>query len=290
MGDVNSGGELAVVHDVFFVDHARKLASSLGAKACDLNGLQCKSLSNTNVVIDANLQDLAAIAALKSAFGPGPRFSERIFLVDDGLQLRASRVQAAALGASRTLIRGKTTLTEILKCDLVPRPGAATLVQHDGLADRPGGGSIVAASGELARLFDGVVSGQPLDMGQVTAASAQILNGMSKVGEGAWLDLVRAHHEGTFQHCLLVAGVAARYAQFTGLRREYAHLLVNAAMLHDVGKAVVPLSILDKPGRLTDEERAVIERHPGAGFDYLAKQSGLPKAVLDAVLHHHEML
>jgi len=52
----------------------------------------------------------------------------------------------------------------------------------------------------------------------------------------------------------------------------------------------VPLQILDKPGRLTDSEFALVKRHPRAGHDYLKSHADLPEAVLDAVLHHHEAL
>jgi len=61
-------------------------------------------------------------------------------------------------------------------------------------------------------------------------------------------------------------------------------------MFHDVGKAKIPLAILDKPGRLDDRERAVIETHPTAGYDALKATGGISSEILDAVRHHHEYL
>jgi HD-GYP domain-containing protein (c-di-GMP phosphodiesterase class II) len=66
--------------------------------------------------------------------------------------------------------------------------------------------------------------------------------------------------------------------------------LARAALLHDVGKAYVPVAILDKPGKLTEEEMNEIRMHPRRGYDVLAAQGGFPPEMLDVVLHHHEFL
>ena len=54
--------------------------------------------------------------------------------------------------------------------------------------------------------------------------------------------------------------------------------LYSAAMFHDIGKARIPLAILDKPGRLDDHrERALIETHPAAGYDVLTGTYGISR-------------
>jgi HD-GYP domain-containing protein (c-di-GMP phosphodiesterase class II) len=60
--------------------------------------------------------------------------------------------------------------------------------------------------------------------------------------------------------------------------------------LHDVGKAFVPRAILEKPGKLTEEETSEIRKHPQLGYDALAAQGDFPPEMLDVVLHHHELL
>ena len=60
-----------------------------------------------------------------------------------------------------------------------------------------------------------------------------------------------------------------------------------AALLHDVGKVGVPDAILKKPGPLTPEERALINRHPEYSWSILRLFPGLEEASLYA-LHHHE--
>ena len=61
-------------------------------------------------------------------------------------------------------------------------------------------------------------------------------------------------------------------------------------MLHDVGKAKIPLAILNKPGRLTDEELSVMRTHAAAGYELLRQQGQYGADVLEVVLRHHELL
>jgi HD-GYP domain-containing protein (c-di-GMP phosphodiesterase class II) len=61
-----------------------------------------------------------------------------------------------------------------------------------------------------------------------------------------------------------------------------------AGLLHDIGKALVPLDILNKPGKLTDDEFTVIRTHPERGFALLKQGGGVTEPTLDVVLHHHE--
>lgn len=60
------------------------------------------------------------------------------------------------------------------------------------------------------------------------------------------------------------------------------------AILHDIGKLEVPLSILDKPGRLTPEEFAVVQKHPRIGYEMIADAGPVSSAVKQIVLQHHE--
>src|ERR1700704_4638346 len=98
------------------------------------------------------------------------------------------------------------------------------------------------------------------------------------------------YHTDSYRHCLFVTGFAVAFAQHLGMREDDQRRLVRAALLHDVGKAFVPVAILDKPGKLTDEETRVIRMHPRLGYDALAAEGGFPPEMLDVVLHHHEFL
>jgi HD-GYP domain-containing protein (c-di-GMP phosphodiesterase class II) len=63
-----------------------------------------------------------------------------------------------------------------------------------------------------------------------------------------------------------------------------------AATLHDIGKAHIPLSILDKAGCLDPSEEEIMRRHPVIGYELLKDVSGIGPEILDGVRHHHEYL
>ncbi|MGZ9125564.1 MAG: HD-GYP domain-containing protein [Candidatus Binatia bacterium] len=89
---------------------------------------------------------------------------------------------------------------------------------------------------------------------------------------------------------MLVTGVAVGFALDLGFPSLDVKRLGIAATLHDIGKAHIPLSILDKPGSLDPGEEAIMRRHPVIGFDLLKDMSDIGPEILDGVRHHHEYL
>src|SRR5580698_10832007 len=91
----------------------------------------------------------------------------------------------------------------------------------------------------------------------------------------------------TLQHSQRVAAYALLIAQDLGLDSRTLRALEIGSLLHDIGKAGIPHNVLMKPGRLTEEERAIMMLHPRLGLDLL---SGLPGLDLEAqvVYSHHE--
>jgi HD-GYP domain-containing protein (c-di-GMP phosphodiesterase class II) len=63
-----------------------------------------------------------------------------------------------------------------------------------------------------------------------------------------------------------------------------------AGLLHDVGKMAIPLDILNNPGKLTDEEFAVVKEHPVAGHRMLLEGGAVGEIALEVCLHHHEKM
>jgi putative nucleotidyltransferase with HDIG domain len=100
--------------------------------------------------------------------------------------------------------------------------------------------------------------------------------------------LLEARDTYTYGHSLRVTRHAERIAAELGLPADQVARVRTAAALHDVGKLHTPREILNKPGRLTDAEFAVIRRHPGDGAD-MAGSVGDP-AIAAMIRHHHERL
>nr|WP_280116311.1 MULTISPECIES: HD domain-containing phosphohydrolase [unclassified Pannonibacter] len=98
------------------------------------------------------------------------------------------------------------------------------------------------------------------------------------------------HHSHTYCHSMLVTGYALAFADVLGLSKAERAFLGAAAMLHDVGKVYIPLSILDKPAKLTDEEFEIIRQHPVRSREILSAQPNISPEVIDIAVHHHEYL
>jgi putative nucleotidyltransferase with HDIG domain len=245
---------------------------SSGPKECDA------------LIVAVDLRNADNIAALKdvsAAFNDTPR---RIFAIDQKVRLLAA--QAYALGATHVLFRPVYRPSLLAALNGSRKSNAVSEDDHQGGARRAA--SEGAAS--LASMFAAVSIGQQVDAAEAKQAAGRISDTIAEDGFSHWLETVRRHHEGTYQHCLLVTGTAAAFGLNLGLAKADMERLYSAAMFHDVGKAKIPLAILDKPGRLDDRERALIETHPAAGYDALKGTRGISSEILDAVRHHHEYL
>jgi len=92
----------------------------------------------------------------------------------------------------------------------------------------------------------------------------------------------------TYMHSVAVCGLMLALAQQLKLDQQQTREAGLAGLLHDIGKMAIPLQVLNKPGRLTDAEFALIKTHPEAGRKMLQEGRGIADSVLDVCLHHHE--
>ncbi|HEY9103665.1 HD-GYP domain-containing protein [Chitinimonas sp.] len=92
----------------------------------------------------------------------------------------------------------------------------------------------------------------------------------------------------TFLHSVSVCTFLVAFCRSVGLDPETTRQAGLGGLLHDTGKALVPDEVLNKPGRLTDEEFDIIRRHPRDGYEILLKTPGIGDIPLDITLHHHE--
>lgn len=106
----------------------------------------------------------------------------------------------------------------------------------------------------------------------------------------ALLSVVRLknHDEYTYMHSVAVCALMVALARRLGLPEDQVRDAGAAGMLHDLGKAAMPLNVLNKPGALSDDEFKIMKAHPVRGYHMLVLSGSAPEAVLDVVLHHHE--
>ena len=88
-------------------------------------------------------------------------------------------------------------------------------------------------------------------------------------------------------HSMNVGIIASLIGKWLGWSEEEQRILHTCGLFHDVGKLAIPKEILDKPGKLTDEEYAIMKTHAVEGYN-LIKDIGLEASVVNAALMHHE--
>jgi putative nucleotidyltransferase with HDIG domain len=98
--------------------------------------------------------------------------------------------------------------------------------------------------------------------------------------------LINAKDDYTYRHSLQVGMIAFYIAKWMGKSEADCLLAGKAGYLHDIGKSKIPEEILNKPGKLTEEEFAEIRRHPVYGFDIINESLGNPHLALPALQHH----
>lgn len=241
-------------------------------------------------LVDLDLVDRGTIDRIRKAL-PRRGSLPRLFAVDHGDRLL--HVQAGALGATACVSR-PVVASEVLE-HVLPAIRREDLASDLGRgvvpSDAPGGASILAADSALGDLFDACLTGGTVDHERLKVAGTQVSGTIRDIGLDPWMDTVRRHHGGTYQHCLLVTGIAVGFGTVLQMNNRDVERLAMAGLMHDVGKAQVPVQLLDKPGRLEEDEFAVMKKHPEYGFDFLRRTDpGMDRAVADAVHHHHEML
>ena len=101
------------------------------------------------------------------------------------------------------------------------------------------------------------------------------------------LTKLREHDEYTFVHSINVSLLVLAQARAFGIQGTMLHSFGMAALLHDIGKLMVPLSVLNKPGKLEGEEWMTMQSHAEQGSWYLAEIEGaLPLTAVVAYEHH----
>jgi putative nucleotidyltransferase with HDIG domain len=240
----------------------------------------------SGVVVDINLRSPESVQQVRNKLQTEAyRSMPRLFVLADALH--HGSMQAWALGATDTIARPFDAQ------GILQRIRAAFPDSHGFDATDRGKAlnrGVTAAHEVMVKMFEGLPAGIPLKLSDVVEAENKILRAIKHSSLREWLTTVGCHHMDSYRHCLFVTGFAVAFAQHLGMRDDDQRRLVRAALLHDVGKAFVPVALLDKPGELTEEEKEEVRQHPRRGYDALAAQGGFPPEMLDVILHHHEFL
>jgi putative nucleotidyltransferase with HDIG domain len=258
----------------------RELGESFDLTFLELGEVE-GALREPCLLFDVDLKDNRRLLDLKQRLKRKPQQTRTIFVTDRASRLQT--IQAQALGANDVVhhpLDAKTLAGKV-------SGGFDPSLGDDPLKDYVGVGPALDA---LHGIFSTACLGAPLDAAAISSAGEIIVGHIEERGLRNWIETVRRHHSQTYQHCLLVTGVAVAFGQHLGFSQADRNRLAFAGMVHDIGKARVPIAILEKPTPLTEQEEAVLRQHPELGLETLKATADLEPDMLDIVLHHHEYL
>lgn len=93
----------------------------------------------------------------------------------------------------------------------------------------------------------------------------------------------------TRRHCENVASLVCRLCEYLHCNKYFTEYATTCAYLHDIGKLFIPPSILQKPGKLTDDEYGVMKRHTMIGYDMCMKDLKLRPYSAGTIFHHEAL-
>ena len=225
-----------------------------------------------------------------------------------------------SLWKTRFLVGDRETLTRVRTCGAkeiwidtsqgkdfaAPQVQPAVIAQETPAAAAPTkpvvrrsmGDELQTASDIIKRSKAAVISlfaearmGNAVDTSQCEPLVNDIVGSVDRNGD-ALISLCRLKmaDEYTYMHSVSVCALMVSLGRQLGLDEATCRDAGLAGLLHDLGKAAIPQEILNKPGKLTDDEFTVVKSHPVKGYETLIASGVDNERVLDVCRHHHEKM
>ena len=142
---------------------------------------------------------------------------------------------------------------------------------------------------QVEKMFNEARLGRAIDAESFMPLVQEISDSVIR-NPGAIVSLARlkTQDDYSYMHSVAVCALMVALGRELGYDEEQCRTAGTAGLLHDVGKALMPLDILNKPGKLTDAEFDVMRGHPLRGYELLQEAHGADPAAMDVCLHHHE--
>ncbi len=187
-------------------------------------------------------------------------------------------VEAAAQAAARQTAPPEAKVAPVRRVSYEEEIGRAKQVQ-------------ARARRVVINLFNQARMGQALDVQEVMPMVDEIYQSIDRNSD-ALMNLMRLKSvdDYTYMHSVAVCVLMMSLGRRLGLDKSLLHQVGMAGLMHDVGKMGVPLEILNKPGKLTDDEFTIVKSHPLQGWEILRSANVTDEITLDVCLHHHERM
>src|ERR1700704_691070 len=202
------------------------------------------------VVVDINLRSPESVQMVRNRLRTDAYSSiPRLFVLAEALH--HGSMQAWALGATDTISRpfDSRAILQRIRSAFPDADESDTSASNKALNT-----GVAAAHAVMVKIFERLPAGIPLTFDDIVKAEKQILKAIKQSSLREWLGIVGRHHNPSYRHCLFVTGFGVAFAQHLGMREDDQRRVARAGLLHDVGKAFIPVALLDKPGTLTAQE------------------------------------
>lgn len=236
------------------------------------------------------------IQELKGAWIDHP-FWKKSFKLEDPLvlkKLQASVVKEVVIDTSKGLDVAEPEVTTPLvleepagKVEVSPSPPPARV---SAMEEHARAKKVITASKQaVVSMFNDVRMGKAVNADSAMQCVDEIAASVAR-NEGALISLLRLKNKDdyTYMHSVAVSALMVVLAKELSLSEREVKQAGLAGLLHDIGKAAVPMDYLNKPGALTDAEFAVVKLHPERGHELMQQANITDEAALDVCLHHHE--
>jgi putative nucleotidyltransferase with HDIG domain len=142
---------------------------------------------------------------------------------------------------------------------------------------------------QVQKMFNEARLGRAIDAESFRPLVQEISDSVIR-NPGAIVSLARlkTQDDYSYMHSVAVCALMVALGRELGYDEEACRTAGTAGLLHDVGKALMPLAILNKPGKLTDAEFDVMRSHPVRGHELLQEARGTAAEAMEVCLHHHE--
>ena len=156
---------------------------------------------------------------------------------------------------------------------------------------RKAAGHYAEAKSFAASIMSGLRVGRTLDLNKAREVVDNCVDSILR-NEDALLLLTKLKNKDSYtaEHLLNVSILSAAFGKKLGLLEEEIRTLGLSGLLHDIGKAKVPVDLLQKPGPLTPEEHGIMQNHANWGRDMLMALPRVVHAAVDVAYNHHERL
>ena len=239
--------------------------------------------------------------ALEGSWLDHPFWKTKFVLREQGDldKLIASGVQACWIDSSK----GRDVEPEVARAAPTPAPAAqapaakpaapAVLTQATSLSHEVKRAAVLVAKSKQAvtALFNDARLGNAVDAERCLPLVDEIASSVYR-NPSAMISLARlkTHDDYSYMHSVAVCALMVSLARQLGMDDAATRDAGLAGLLHDMGKAVMPTEVLNKPGKLTDDEFKIMKAHPLRGYEMLREGGTATEGALDVCLHHHEKI